>query len=172
MNTKSEKKTKIGALDIFIIIVVVVCVAAISVRMYVNSTSDVGEQVQLEDYVVSFKVLDIKDSSAKSYFEPNTNFYLKDLNTIFGTMREGITVNDAEKEYEMPNGDVVIAQNNATGDLYRVDVEASVTAKGRIDSEGRFLLNGNTYLGANKELEIYSKYLAVTVIITSVEKAQ
>ncbi|MBE6616350.1 MAG: hypothetical protein E7627_00185 [Ruminococcaceae bacterium] len=172
MDTNKVKKTRIGALDIFIIIALVVCVVAIGVRMYVNSISDVGEQVALEDYVVTFKVLDIKDTSAKNYFEPNTNFYLKDVNTLFGTIREGITVNDAEKEYQMPNGDVVIAQNNATGDLYRVDVEVSANVKGRIDAEGRFLLNGNTYIGANKEIEIYSKYLAVTAIITSVEKAQ
>lgn len=171
MDTKKVKKVRIGALDIFIIVAIIVCAVAIGIRMYVNSISDVGEQVELEEYVVSFKVLDIKDSSANNYFEPGTLFYFEDNDSYFGAIREGITVNDAEKEYEMPNGEVVVAQNNATGDLYRVDVEASVTCNGRIDSDGRFLLNGNTYLGVNKEVKIYSKYLAITVIISDIEKS-
>lgn len=172
MNKEKSRKIRIGALDIFIILAVLVCVIAIGVRVYMNANSEVGEQVALENYVVLFKVHDIKDSSAQNYFEPGTNFYLDDTDAIFGTIREGLTISDAEKTYEMPDGQVVVAQNNATGDLYRVDVEASIDATGKIDADGRFLLNGNTFIGVNKELKIYSKYLEITVVITSVEKAQ
>ncbi len=167
MNNK-EKKLRIGALDIFIILVVLVCVVSIALRYISDKQSDVGESAPLENYVVSFEILDVKDTSAQHYMEPGTNFYLEETDAILGTLREGITISDAEKYYEMPDGQVVVAQNNATGDLYRVDVEASFDVKGRVDSAGRFLLNGNTYLGLNKEIKIYSKYLAVTVIITGI----
>jgi regulator of protease activity HflC (stomatin/prohibitin superfamily) len=170
MKNGSNRKFKIGALDIFIIVCLVFAIAAVGTRFFVNRNSGVGDKVQMENYVVSIKINDIKDSSAQSYFEPGTNFYLEDTNAIFGAVREGLTINDAEKVYEMPNGDVVIAQNNATGDLYRVDVEMSVDVLGKIDAEGRFLLNGNTYICVNKEIKIYSKYLSVTGTITSVTK--
>ena len=167
MNNK-EKKLRIGALDIFIILVVLVCAVSIALRYVSIKDAGVGESAPLENHDVSFKVSDIKDTSAQYYMEPGTSFYLEDTDAILGTLREGITVSDAEKIYEMPNGEVVVAQNNATGDLYRVDVEASFDAKGRVDSAGRFLLNGNTYLGINKEVKIYSKYLAITVVITGI----
>ncbi len=170
MNNK-ERKLKIGALDIFIILIVIVCAVSIVLRYVSNKQSDVGESAPLENYVISFEVLDIKDTSAQYYMEPGTGFYLVDSDAYIGTLREGITIRDAEKYYEMPNGEIVLAQNNATGDLYRVDVEASFDAKGRVDSAGRFLLNGNTYLGVNKEVKIYSKYLAVTVVITGITNA-
>ncbi|MBE6625707.1 MAG: DUF4330 family protein [Ruminococcaceae bacterium] len=168
---KKERKLKFGALDVFIILVVIVCAVSIVLRYVSNKQSDVGASTPLENYVISFEVLDIKDTSAQNYLEPGTNFYLVESDVLLGTLREGITVRDAEKYYEMPNGDIVLAQNNATGDLYRVDVEGSFDAKGRVDSSGRFLLGGNTYIGINKEVKIYSKYLAVTVVITGITNA-
>lgn len=168
---KKENKLKFGALDIFIILVVLVCAVSIAFRYVSNKQSDVGGSAPLENYVVSFEILDIKDTSAQHYMEPGTNFYLVESDALLGSLREGITIRDAEKYYEMPNGEIVLAQNNATGELYRVDVEGSFDVKGRVDNSGRFLLGGNTYIGINKEVKIYSKYLAVTVIITGITNA-
>lgn len=171
MNNTKQRKFRLGALDIFIIICLIFCLVAVGARYFINRNSDIGESVQMDSYIISIKILDIKDSSAQLYFEPGSEFYLEETNAPFGTILEGVTISDAEKVYEMPNGDIVIAQNNATGDLYRVDVEASFDAVGRVDSDGRFLLNGNTYIGANKEVKLYSKYLSVTAMVTSVIKS-
>ncbi len=167
-----EKKKKIGALDIFIILAVIACIACIGIRYFATIRSSVSEKVQLDDYVVSFRVSSIKDSSAKNYMTPNTNFYVKETGMYFGSLLEGLTIRDAQKAYEMPNGDVVIGENNAVGDLYRVDVDAKIMVKGKTDENGCFLLNGNTYVGANKIFNLYSKYLAIQVTVTDVTKAQ
>lgn len=169
---KTENKRKIGALDVFIIIALAACVVCIGIRFFATSRSQVSEKVQLEDYIISIKVEAIKDSSAKNYMTPDTNFYIKETGTYFGSLLEGLTIKDAQKSYEMPNGDVVMGENNAVGDLYRVDVEAKLVSKGKVDDSGRFLLGGNTYVGANKEFNLYSKYLAIKVTVTGVEKAQ
>lgn len=168
----TEKKKKIGALDVFIILAVIACIACIGIRYFATNRSAVSEKVQLDDYVVSFSVKSIKDSSAKNYMKPGTNFYIKETGTYFGSLLEGLTIKDAEKAYEMPNGDIIIGENNAVGDLYRVDVDAKIQVKGKTDENGCFLLNGNTYVGANKIFNLNSKYLAIQVTITDVAKAQ
>ena len=171
MNNTSKKK-RLGTLDIFIILAVVVCAACFGIRYFLTNRSDVSEKVQLDDYVISFSIAGIKDSSAKNYMTPGTKFYVKDTNVYFGELLEGLTIKDAEKFYELQNGEVIVGENNAVGDLYRVDVEAKLKATGKTDANGRFLLNGNTYVGVNKTFYIYSKYLAVTVQVTDISKAQ
>ncbi len=170
---KNKKQAKrLNALDWFIIIIVLVCAVAIGIRFFSVRGSDVNDKVELENYVISFEILDIKNSSAQNYMDAGTNFYLQETNEFLGTLREGITVRDAQTFYEMPDGTIVWAQNTATGDLYRVDVEASLDARGKLDANGSFLLGGNRYIGMNKEVKIYSKYLAVTALITGIVKAE
>ena len=65
----------------------------------------------------------------------------------------------------------MLVTNNAVGDLYRVDVEASLEAQGRVDANGAFYLGGNIFIAPNKEIMIYSKYLSITVVITDIQKA-
>ncbi len=173
MNENKEmKKKRLGALDIFIIIAIAAAVISVGVRMFTTGTSDLAEGVQLDEYIVYFDVYGIRDSSAKNNLKGGEKFYLKESDENFGTMLENITIKDAENYYEMPDGSIVLAQNNATGDLYKVDVEAAVSVRGKVDADGRFLLNGNRFLGAEKELQIYSKYVSLTVKITDVVKAQ
>lgn len=172
MNNQKEKNKRLGALDVFIILALAACMVSVGLRFVSVRNSSVSRNVQMENYIVSFEVNDIRDSSAKKFMEKGTNFYLEDSNLLLGSLREGITISDSEKYYEMPNGEVVLAKNNSTGDLYRVDVEASLDCTGTMNEEGSFLLNGNQYIGINQELEIYSKYLAITIKITGITKAK
>lgn len=168
---KSKEKKRLGALDGLIIIVLVICLVSVGLRVYSTMNSETGGNVKLEDYIVSFKVSNIKDSSAKNYFEKGTNFYLSQTGDFFGTLREGVIIRDAETYYEKSDGSVVLITNNAVGDLYRVDVEAALEAKGRVDENGAFYLGGNIFIAPNKEIMICSKYLSITVVITDIQKA-
>ena len=169
-NTKEKKR--LGTLDIFIILALVAVIACVVIRYVLIDSSDVSDKVELDEYVVSFRVEGIKDSSANKYMMPGSKFYIKDTNVYFGELLEGLTISDAEEYYEMQNGEIVIAENNAVGDLYRVDVEAKLLAKGKADANGRFLLGGNTYIGVNKKFTLYSKYLLINVLITDISKAK
>ena len=166
------KKHRLGALDAVIIVAVLVCIVSVGLRMFMTQNSDLDKNVQLDNYIVSFKVMGIRDSSAKNYLKKGTTFYFAEDNTQFGTLREGVTVYDAEAYYEMPDGTVVLAANNSSGDLYRVDAECSLDVTGKLDSNGYFLLGGNKYIGRGKEIKIYSKYLSITVLVTDITKAQ
>ena len=52
-----ENKKKLGALDVFIIVILIMCIVSIGLRVFSNKTSDISESTQLENYTVSFKVM-------------------------------------------------------------------------------------------------------------------
>lgn len=171
MDTKKQKRRGPGALDVFIVLALIAVIAGVGLRTYISNTSQTGTAAVLEDYVISFEVLNIRDSSNARHMHPGDKYYLKDNGALFGTLTEENTVNPASAFYEMPDGTIVRASNTATGDNYKVDVQTSVIAQGLISGNGSFLLGGSTYLGLNKEVQIYSKYLSITVRITDIKKA-
>ncbi len=79
-----ENKKKLGALDVFIIVILIMCIVSIGLRVFSNKTSDISESTQLENYTVSFKVMGIRDSSARNYITKGTKFYLNDSNVYIG----------------------------------------------------------------------------------------
>ena len=168
---QNEKKKRLGALDIFIIFAVLSCIIGVGIRYFTTKNTSISNTAQLEDYILTFEIYNIRDSSAQNYLEKGTNFYLQSNNERIGTLREGVTVREAERYEEMPDGRVVKISNNGTGDLYRVDVEGSFDCKGILNENGSFLLNGNHYIGINKEISIYSKYVTFTVKITGIAKS-
>ncbi len=168
-----EKSKKLGALDIFIIVILVICIVSIGFRYFTDSNSDVSESTQLDNYKISFKVMGIRDSSARNYMNKGAKFYIDESNTYIGTISDdSITITDAMKYYSSLDGTSVTAANTGTGDLYKVDVEASFDTQGKIDSSGRFLLGGNQYIGENQEIQIHSKYLSITILITDIAKTR
>ncbi|MDD6985251.1 MAG: DUF4330 family protein [Eubacteriales bacterium] len=168
-----ENKKKLGALDVFIIAILIMCIVSIGLRVFSNKTSDISESTQLENYTVSFKVMGIRDSSARNYITKGTKFYLNDSNVYIGAINNGdITITDAQKYYDALDGSTVSATNTGTGDLYKVDVEAAFDVEGKTDSSGRFLLGGNQYIGENQELQIHSKYLSITILVTEITKSR
>jgi len=60
------KKQHIGVLDVIIIVIVLVCAVSVGLRMVMTRNSDLDRNVQLDNYIVSFKVMGIRDSSAKN----------------------------------------------------------------------------------------------------------
>lgn len=170
MNNQKEKAKRLGALDIFIILAILACIVSVGLRFVAVRNSSVGANVELENYILSFKVSDIRDSSAINYMNKDTKFYLRDSGLLLGTLRENKTISDAEKYYYLHDGEIVRVTNSSTGDLYRVDVEGTFECSGTMSADGSFLLNGNQYIGVNQDLNIYSKYLAITVKVTGITK--
>lgn len=165
-----EKKMRLGALDVCIIVAAIVCVVGLGLRTFSKSEAVVNNGATMENYVVSFTVANIRGSSVK-YFNKGDVFFLKENTTRFGELIEKSEL-PAQKYYTDINGNSVYVMNESTDDrTKRMDVTGSLLVSGVTDEEGRFLLNGTQYLGANKEVEIKSKYITVNVKITSIAKA-
>lgn len=172
MNENGKRKKGLGALDVLILLLLLAVAGSAGYRWYSARNSYTASSAQMDPYVITFLITDIRDSSAQKYMETDTVFYFTDTDQVFGTLREGKTIRDAERMYNMANGEVVKVSTDLTGDFYRVDVEASVTAHGRTDADGRFLLDGSRFIGENREITIYSKYLTVTAVVTGISLAE
>lgn len=168
MNTQNEKKNRLGALDIFIILAVVVCIVSIGWRYISIKDDSTNNSVSLDNYIVSFDVYNIRKSSADNYLEVGTEFFIDDGDAFFGTLREQISILDAEKFYTTSNGEVVRVAGTGTGEQDRVDFKGTMNCSGVMNENGSFLLNGNLYLGIDKEIKLYTKYLSVSIKITGI----
>lgn len=168
MNNRNETKKRLGALDIFIILALAACIISVGIRYFTSNTASADSSAALENYILSFDVYNIRNSSGQNFMEPGTNFYLDENDEYFGTLREQVTIRDAQRFYTTHNGDVILVSNTGTGDSYRIDVEGKMTCRGTMNENGSFLLNGNHYVALDKEIKIYSKYLVVTVKITGI----
>jgi len=166
-----ENRKKLGALDFFIIIAIIAAILFVVIRFYFIKTSDQSETVVLDDYIVSYELQDVRNSTAENYLASGTKVFFADNNAYFGELREEKTVRDAQKFYELDDGTVVLSNTEVVGNLYRVDVEGSIAVKGMMDANGRFLVNGNTDIAPNKSVKIITKYLAVELTVTDITKA-
>ena len=168
MNNRNETKIRLGALDIFIILAAVACMIGAGIRYFTTNNAAADSSAVLGNYILSFDVYNIRNSSGQNFMEPGTNFYLNENDELFGTLREQVTIRDSERFYTTHDGEVILVSNTGTGDSYRIDVEGKMTCRGTMNENGSFLLNGNHYVALDKEIKIYSKYLVVTVKVTGI----
>lgn len=168
MNTQNEKKNRLGALDIFIILAVVVCIVSIGWRYISIKDDSTNNSVSLDNYIVSFDIYNIRKSSADNYLEVGTEFFIDDGDAFFGTLREQISILDTEKFYTTAAGDVIRVTSTGTGEQDRVDFKGTMNCSGVMNENGSFLLNGNLYLGIDKQINLYTKYLSVSIKITGI----
>ena len=172
MNENDKKKRGLGALDVLIIVLILVVAGMAGFRYYRNSRVKANEAAELSNYIINFQVKNIRETSAGSYLKPGEVFFLDENNELFGTYLDKVSDSDAQKYYEMPDGSVVSILSRLEEGQRRVDVEGIISAYGRNDENGCFLLNGKRYIVNNSELQIHSRYVSYTVLITGINKSQ
>ena len=167
----NNQRKRLGVIDYFIIVALVACVVGAALRYFAVGDSIFNSKNEIGEYTLTFKVTDIRNSSAQNYFKAGTVFYLEDSDLMLGTLGENIIVNDAEKVYYLLDGTAVSVKNNLTGDQYRVDVEGEFKVKGTMSEDGSFMLDGNRYLASGSSVNVYSKYISVTLTVTGITKS-
>lgn len=160
-------KRKISPLDVFVIVLLVLCVAGVALRIYVGTdgilpdiTKETGE------YAVSFEVTGIS-SAVSTYLAKGEPLY-SESGELIGTVREGITVTPAVIFVEDADGKYVQTYSGAdNGDASLVDVRGTFTVEGHETGYG-FLANGKTYLAPNYVTEMHTRNATFSVKITDI----
>ena len=167
----SEKKTKkkLNAIDWFLIIAVVLCLAGAGLRMLLGSESgSFTSPVVMEDYIISYEINNIRNSSAE-YLAADEDFYIEATDQYFGKSAGNISVTPAQFYLADAEGNYVEAYAPENGDATRVDAAGTMRVSGYM-SENGFLLGGTSMLAPNKTLMIRSKNLQVEITVTGIEK--
>ncbi len=162
-----SNKRKVSALDVFAVLLMLLCAAGVIVRAYVGSEgtiSDVGKENG--EYTVSFEVTGVS-SAVGAYITEGENLYGDD-GVLIGTVGESVTVTPAVIYFEDENGKYIQSYSNAdNGEASLVDVKGTMSVNGRETASG-FLANGKTYLSPNFKTELHTKNVTLAVRITDI----
>ena len=170
MNENKQTKRRLGALDWCLIIAAVLLIVGICFRLNVFRLFTPKQTPQLEEYLVTFRVANIRSTSG-DLFEEGTVFYAESGKNVFGTVTGSVTITPAEIYTEDEDGKCVLLYYSGDGDDSRVDVSGVFRVAACIsEDKGLYMLNGETYIAPNQSLTIYSDRLTVTVLITGITK--
>ena len=160
-----------NALDVFIILIAIACAVGVGARIYLGDRGDVlgRETSESGEYLVSFLVLDIRESSADCFVSGDV-FYSQPSGDLFGTLIDTPTFTPAELFIEDEEGNYILTYSTESGDDARIDVRGTFTVSGTMTDEG-FLVGGKTYVAANKMVAVQSEKIFVNMTITDITKA-
>ncbi len=164
-----NKKTRLGALDVFIILAVIICAVCLTLRMMGGSEA-VNTMEEKEAYTLVLSVKNIRETSVK-YFDTGEKFYLEKEKARI-PLGEVVSIqgNDAQTHYTDADGTTILVPNSAvTEQSKRKDVIVVLEIEGVRTADGSFLLDGSDYLAVNKKIKIASKYVEVTGNVLSIE---
>jgi len=165
-----QKKKRLNAIDWFLILAVLLCLAGAAFRLAVGSDGGtLSAAVTMEDYVVSFKISNIRNSSTE-YLGEGAEFYIEETDQYFGKILGNVSVTPARFFLEDASGNFVEAYAPENGDATRVDVTGTMQVSGYM-AEGGFLVGGSSTLAINKTVTLRSSHLYVTITVTDIVKA-
>lgn len=170
MGNRTESKKRINALDIFIIASLILCIAAACCAFLFNrqNAEETVEENQLEEYVISFKVQQMRKSSAEMITSGKT-FYTSESKD-FGVLQDDLKITPAVVYIVSEEGESIKTYAPENGDYTKVDVSGTFIVKGGRDSRGIFLLNGSTALAPNSQLSVIDDTVSFPLTVTGIEK--
>lgn len=166
----TEKKSGASVLDIFIILALLMCVTAtVFAFVFKQNTAEKNvTEAQLEDYVLSFRV-DSMRQSTMNMIEAGDTFYTENSKD-FGTLQDSLTMTPAVVYVQKDDGTYVKTYSPENGDYTKWDVSGTFTVKGIRNSNGIFLLNGNVELAPNKSYTVINDTVSMSLLVTAIEK--
>lgn len=168
MTKNTNNKPKFNAIDAVVIILIVAFLAGIIYNAFISNEREIGSE--LAEYRIYFKIDDIKSTSA-DYFVPGDTVRFGSNEKVVGVLDEIVQRVPAVGAYN-DNGTEVLYPDIQDTTIYedtRYSLIGSITAKG-IMTENGFMLNGETYIAPNSELNIYTKYIEANIRIISVSE--
>lgn len=165
----AKKSGRISALDVFIAVLVLMCIAGVIVRVYVGSEGILPVlDPDISEYAVSFEIKQVK-APVSGYLAPGERLWTAD-GTLFGTISGNLTVTPAQIFVEDADGKYISVYSSAdNGDNSLIDIKGSAMTEGYAADYG-FLVNGKTYIAPNYEIELHTEKATVIVIITGISK--
>lgn len=166
----SEKKSrKLSALDVFVIILALMCVAGAAVRFYAGDSGILPiSDPEKEEYAVSFEIAQVK-TVLGGYIASGENLYNED-GSLFGTVGENVTITPAKLYVEDAEGKYIQIYSSAdNGDNSLIDIRGTVSVSGYFTDYG-FLADGKTYIAPNYVITLHTNKTTVDVRITDISK--
>lgn len=162
-NPEKGSGRRFNIIDVFLIVLVVLCVLGIYFRGQI--AEKMGLEKDLKDHIVSFKIEEIRYTSAE-YLQSGNAVYFESGNALFGTLDGKCQERPSEVYIDGPDGAPV--RVIYPKDTY-IDVFGSIKCVGLMKEDG-FYLNGTYSLAPGSRVNVRTEMLNFTIIITDISK--
>ena len=166
---KSKKLPRFGALDAFIILVVIVIIVGVFFRYRLLDV--LNAQQNLNDYNVSFSVENVRYTTP-DYINVGDVVYFKDSGAELGVITNesenmgAFTVAPASEMFTDSNGNMIeVHYPNET----RVSINGKMICSAQVSETGGILINGNTYLAPGQTVDVTTELVTMTIQINNIE---
>ena len=169
---KTKKLPRFGALDAFIILVVIVAIVGVFFRYRLLDI--LTAQQNLSDYTVSFSVDNVRYTTP-DYINVGDVVYFKDSGAELGVITNesenmgAFTVAPATETFTDSNGNIIdIHYPNET----RVSINGKLICSAQVSETGGILINGNTYIAPGQTIDVTTELVTMTIRVNAVEVKQ
>ena len=174
-NKNPAVKKRLGVLDFFIILVLILCVLGIGMRFVFKLNQPQDESfvaVDTEEYYVSYISRNVRNT-VPDYLSEDTLFRFASSNDEFGYPFRTPTVQPAEKRYVASDGTQYKVPNLPNDDRTdRNDIFGIFKVKGKLNADGVLKVDGSTnIISLNKEYIVRSDILVLKFTVVGITKA-
>lgn len=165
------KKRRISAPDVFLIILVIACIAGAVLRYYTEDTGILpASNPDKEEYIVSFEAKSVKTPLGKYVFSGEKLY--DESGSFIGTIGENVTLTPAKLyviDSEGKYSEVYAGADN--GDNSLIDIKGTILTEGHYVDYG-FLADSKVYLAPNYEITLHTNKTTLSVKITDISKVE
>ena len=152
--------TKINSADVMIILLCLVCIAAMIFRF--GFIEQVEYSATKDNVNISFVIEGISEGNVE-YIKNGDELWLSDANVPLGTL-SSITGILPSTEYVYGDDGTITQKQSVNG---KVDLRGIISAQGEMTNSG-FMLNGTEYISPNMTVAIHTKTLSVYLTILDI----
>jgi len=167
MNGNDGKAARrVSILDVFVVILLILCVAGLIVRVAVGKDGALPEGApESGEWAVTFEIPSLKASSGDG-FPAGALLYTED-GDIFGTISDQVSVTPAKIYTEDEDGRFVLTYSGSEGDNSLVDIRGTATVEGYEVDYG-FFAGGKVLASPGCELTLHTDTATVKARIQDI----
>jgi hypothetical protein len=157
---KDRKKSRFNVIDLVIVLFIILALVGIFIRFNIAEHFDFnshGDVFEIEFYVEN--VL----RGTERHLQPGAIFHIHIDSVPIGEVIEILDVRDAVSYATTIQGDITRSYS-----IGRVDITGVMRSRGRVTSDGHFMINGNAFVTAGVQFLIHTEMREVSIMVMSV----
>ena len=160
---EKEKKVRFNIVDLIIVLFIILAAAGIVIRY--NLADEIQFNAFGETFEIEFLIGDIQEAS-QDFLKVGEKFYINIDSLEIGEITEILDIRNPAPVYiENNGGDIKKSEKEG-----RIEVVGILTSKGRITEDGDIMINGNSFVAANKEFFVHTGKWEGSMRVLSVRK--
>lgn len=166
---ETRERRRASALDVFVVVIIALCITALIVRVAVGSEGVLPEGApEKAEYAVTFEIASQK-ATAGSEITTGEVLYTED-GSVFGTVTSQVSVTPAKIYMEDDDGRIVLTYSGSEGaDANLVDIKGTMSAEGYLLDYG-FLVGGKVFASPGYEITLHTERVTAKVRILGITK--